>query len=152
MCDRSPLGEVEVVPYCHRMVQQSNWKFFMENQLDALHPSVTHQSTGIAAGRVEKRIKEEKGSAPLHYHYLSTFASSFEQWDGVQTINFPRGHGILKAYMGLRPQDPDTLEYEAVLRRPTARRRPRSTCRAASTTCWSIPTSRCSRRCSSCAA
>jgi len=116
MCDRSPLGEVEVVPYCHRMVQQSNWKFFMENQLDALHPSGTHQSTGISAGRVEKRIKEEKGSAPLHYHYLSTFASSFEQWDGVQTINFPRGHGILKAYMGLRPQDPDTLEYEAVLR------------------------------------
>jgi phenylpropionate dioxygenase-like ring-hydroxylating dioxygenase large terminal subunit len=117
MCDRSPLGEVEVVPYCHRMIQQSNWKFFMENQLDALHPSVTHQSTGISAGRVEKRIREERGSAPLHYHYLSTFASSFEQWDGVQTINFPRGHGILKAYMGLRPRDPDTLEYEALLQK-----------------------------------
>ena len=37
----------------------------MENQLDALHPSVTHQSTGISAGRVEKRIKAEQGSAPL---------------------------------------------------------------------------------------
>ncbi|MGE5116643.1 MAG: aromatic ring-hydroxylating oxygenase subunit alpha, partial [Betaproteobacteria bacterium] len=116
MCDRSPVGEVEVVPYCHRIVQQSNWKFFMENQLDALHPSVTHQSTGIAAGRVERRIKEQQGSAPLHYHYLSAFASNFELWDSVQTINFPRGHGILKAYMGLRPQDPDTLEYEALLR------------------------------------
>ncbi|MEN9627784.1 MAG: hypothetical protein RJA10_1011, partial [Pseudomonadota bacterium] len=115
MCDRSPVGEVEVVPICHRVVQQSNWKFFMENQLDALHPSVTHQSTGIAAGRVERRLKAESGSAPLYYHYLSTFASSFEQWDNVQTINFPRGHGILKAYMGLRPQDPDTLEYEALL-------------------------------------
>lgn len=115
MCDRSPLGEVEVVPVCHRVVQQSNWKFFMENQLDALHPSVTHQSTGISAGRVEKRLKEQQGSAPLYYHYLSTFASSFEQWDNVQTINFPRGHGILKAYMGLRPQDPDTKEYEALL-------------------------------------
>jgi phenylpropionate dioxygenase-like ring-hydroxylating dioxygenase large terminal subunit len=115
MCDRSPVGEVEVVPICHRVIQQSNWKFFMENQLDALHPSVTHQSTGIAATRVEKRLKAERGSAPLYYHYLSAFASSFEQWDGVQTINFPQGHGILKAYMGLRPQDPDTLEYEALL-------------------------------------
>src|SRR5678810_1433656 len=47
--------------------------------------------------------------------YLSTFASSFEQWDSVQTINFPRGHGILKAYMGLRPQDPDTRAHEAML-------------------------------------
>jgi phenylpropionate dioxygenase-like ring-hydroxylating dioxygenase large terminal subunit len=116
MCDRSPLGEVEVVPVCHRVVQHSNWKFFMENQLDALHPSVTHQSTGIAAGRVERRIKEKDGAAPLYYHYLSTFASSFEKWDSVQTINYPQGHGILKAYMGLRPQDPDTLEYEALLK------------------------------------
>ncbi len=116
MCDRSPVGEVEVVPYCHRVVQQSNWKFFMENQLDSLHPSVTHQSTGISAGRVERRIKDEQGSAPLHYHYLSTFASNFEQWDQVQTINFRHGHGILKAYMGLRPKDPDTLEYEETLR------------------------------------
>ena len=115
MCDRSPVGEVEVVPICHRVIQHSNWKFFMENQLDALHPSVTHQSTGVAAGRVEKRIKEETGKAPLYYHYLSAFASKFEQWDAVQTINFPRGHGILKAYMGLRPQDPDTRAHEAML-------------------------------------
>jgi phenylpropionate dioxygenase-like ring-hydroxylating dioxygenase large terminal subunit len=117
MCDRSPVGEVEVVPICHRVMQHSNWKFFMENQLDALHPSVTHQSTGIAAGRVEKRIKAEQGSAPLYYHYLSAFASSFEQWDSVQTINFPRGHGILKAYMGLRPRDPDTVAHEELLKR-----------------------------------
>jgi len=116
MCDRSPVGEVEVVPICHRVMQHSNWKFFMENQLDALHPSVTHQSTGIAAGRVEKRIKAEQGAAPLYYHYLSAFASSFEQWDSVQTINFPRGHGILKAYMGLRPRDPDTVAHEELLK------------------------------------
>jgi phenylpropionate dioxygenase-like ring-hydroxylating dioxygenase large terminal subunit len=115
MCDRSPVGEVEVVPICHRVIQQSNWKFFMENQLDALHPSVTHQSTGVAAGRIEKVIKEQTGKAPLYYHYLSAFASKFEQWDAVQTINFPRGHGILKAYMGLRPQDPDTRAHEAML-------------------------------------
>jgi phenylpropionate dioxygenase-like ring-hydroxylating dioxygenase large terminal subunit len=115
MCDRSPVGEVEVVPVCHRVIQQSNWKFFMENQLDALHPSVTHQSTGIAASRIEKKIKEATGVAPLYYHYLSAFASKFEQWDAVQTINFPRGHGILKAYMGLRPQDPDTRAHEAML-------------------------------------
>ncbi|NKC13767.1 MAG: Rieske 2Fe-2S domain-containing protein [Gammaproteobacteria bacterium] len=116
MCDRSPQGEVEVVPICHRVVQHSNWKFFMENQLDALHPSVTHQSTGSAATRVEQRLTEERGAAPLHYHYLSAFASSFDRWDSVQTVNLPRGHGLLQAYMGLRPTDPDTLEYERLMR------------------------------------
>jgi phenylpropionate dioxygenase-like ring-hydroxylating dioxygenase large terminal subunit len=117
MCDRSPVGEVEAVRVCHRVMQHSNWKFFMENQLDALHPSVTHQSTGVPARRVEQRVKGEKGSAPLFFHYLSTFASSFEQWDQVQTVNFPHGHGILKAYMGLRPTDPDTVEYESLLKK-----------------------------------
>ncbi len=116
MCYRSPEGEVEAVPVCHRVVQHSNWKFFMENQLDALHPSVTHQSTGIAATRVEKRLKDETGKAPLYYHYLSAFASSFDMWDSVQTVSLPRGHGLLQAYMGLRPTDPDTLEYEALMR------------------------------------
>jgi phenylpropionate dioxygenase-like ring-hydroxylating dioxygenase large terminal subunit len=115
MCDRSPLGEVEIVPVCHRVMQHSNWKFFMENQLDALHPSVTHQSTGIAAGRAERALKAKGETPPLYYHYLSTFASSFDQWDSVQTVNFPRGHGILKGYMGLRPNDPDTQEYVAAM-------------------------------------
>ena len=115
MCDRSPEGEVEIVPVCHRVVQHSNWKFFMENQIDALHPSVTHQSTGISASRAERRLREEGQVPPLYYHYLSTFASSFDQWDSVQSVNFPRGHGILKGYMGLRPEDPDTIEYVAAM-------------------------------------
>ena len=121
MCERSPEGEVEVVPVCHRVVQHSNWKFFMENQLDSLHPSVTHQSTGVAARRIEKQIAANGGKVPLYYHYLSTFASSFEQWDGVQTINFPRGHGVLKAYMGLRPQDPETKAYEKLMEKAYGR-------------------------------
>jgi phenylpropionate dioxygenase-like ring-hydroxylating dioxygenase large terminal subunit len=123
MCDRSPEGEVEVVPFCHRVIQQSNWKFFMENQLDALHPSVTHQSTGVAASRVERSMRANGMTPPLYYHYLSTFASSFDQWDSVQTINFPRGHGILKGYMGLRPEDPDTLEYVAAMYKAYGRER-----------------------------
>ncbi|MGE0311833.1 MAG: aromatic ring-hydroxylating dioxygenase subunit alpha [Lautropia sp.] len=116
MCDRSPVGEVEAVPVCHRVVQRSNWKFFMENQLDALHPSVTHQSTGVSALRVEQRLKQEHADVPLYYHYLSAFASSFDKWDSVQTVNLPHGHGVLKGYMGLRPTDPDTLAHEAQLK------------------------------------
>ena len=94
----------------------------MENQLDALHPSVTHQSTGVAASKVERALKAEGKDPPLYYHYLSTFASSFDQWDSVQTVNFPRGHGILKGYMGLRPEDPDTQQYTEAMYRGLRRR------------------------------
>ncbi|MBM3355508.1 MAG: Rieske 2Fe-2S domain-containing protein, partial [Betaproteobacteria bacterium] len=77
MCDRAPEGEVEIVPNCFRVIQHSNWKLFMENQIDALHPSVTHQSTGRAAHEVEKQLakKAKSGEAPLSYHMLSAFAT-----------------------------------------------------------------------------
>ena len=122
MCDRAPEGEVEVVPTCFRVIQHSNWKIFLENQLDALHPSVTHQSTGRAAHEVEKdiarRTKKQKGgnAAPLSYHMLSAFATvTIDKWDNFQTINYPYGHCILTGYMGLRPQDPDTLAYDKIM-------------------------------------
>jgi len=116
ICDRSPEGEVEVVPNCFRVIQRSNWKLFLENQLDALHPSVTHQSTGRAARDVELQIEKKTGHAPLSYHMLSAFATvTIDKWDGFQTLNYPYGHCILTGYMGLRPQDPDTLQYERVL-------------------------------------
>jgi hypothetical protein len=40
---------------------------------------------------------------------------TIDKWDNFQTLNYPHGHCILTGYMGLRPQDPDTLEYERVL-------------------------------------
>ncbi|MEP6702681.1 MAG: SRPBCC family protein, partial [Betaproteobacteria bacterium] len=116
MCDRAPEGEVEIIPNCFRVIQNSNWKIFLENQLDALHPSVTHQSTGRAAHEVEKDIEKQTGHAPLSYHMLSAFATvTIDKWDNFQTLNYPHGHCILTGYMGLRPQDPDTLDYERVL-------------------------------------
>jgi phenylpropionate dioxygenase-like ring-hydroxylating dioxygenase large terminal subunit len=116
MCDRAPEGEVEIVPNCFRIIQRSNWKIFLENQLDALHPSVTHQSTGTAADEVEKMIEKSTGKAPLRYHMLSAFATvTIDKWDAFQTLNYPHGHCILTGYMGLRPKDPDTIEYEKTL-------------------------------------
>lgn len=116
MCDRSPEGAVDVVPNCFRVIQNSNWKIFMENQLDALHPSVTHQSTGRAARDVEVELEKADGHAPLGYHMLSAFATmAIDKWDLMTTINYPNGHAALSGYMGLRPTDPDTLEYERVL-------------------------------------
>ncbi len=115
MCDRAPEGEVEVVPICFRVIQHSNWKFFLENQLDALHPSVTHQSTGRAAGEVEKRrSRPRRRSRAALLPLPLAFASPFEQWDSVQTINYPA-----------RPLHPQGLHGPAAARpghaRPTRR-------------------------------
>jgi phenylpropionate dioxygenase-like ring-hydroxylating dioxygenase large terminal subunit len=124
MCDRAPAGEVQIVPNCFRVIQHSNWKIFLENQLDALHPSVVHQSTGRAAHEVEKDIAKKTGKAPLSYHMLSAFATvTIDKWDNFQTLNYPYGHCILTGYMGLRPKDPDTLAYEKVMHKAYGKQR-----------------------------
>ena len=118
MCNRAPEGEVEVVPTCFRMIQKSNWKIFLENQLDSVHPSITHSSTGLAAQKVEKEMEAETGrTPPLSYHYISAFAMELEKWGALDVVGHPNGHCVLQGYMGLRPNDPDTLEYEEVMRK-----------------------------------
>ena len=117
MCDRAPEGEVEIVPTCFRVIQRSNWKIFLENQLDAVHPSVTHEAAGRAALEVEKDIERRTGKkAPLDYHYLSAFTAPFYKFDMMDNVGYPNGHVILKGYMDLRRRDPEMVEYEATMR------------------------------------
>jgi phenylpropionate dioxygenase-like ring-hydroxylating dioxygenase large terminal subunit len=115
LCDRSPEGEVEVVPVCHRVVQQSNWKFFMENQLDGLHAPATHQAAAIAAKRAEDDMRANGKVPPQHYYLLSAVASSFAKFDAIRSVGYPHGHGVLQAYMDLRGTDADSKEYIAAM-------------------------------------
>lgn len=117
MCNRAPEGEVEAVPTCFRVIQKSNWKIFLENQIDALHPSVTHEGAGRAALQAEKEIEQRTGrKAPIDYHYLSAFTEPFYKWDMMDTLGHPNGHVTLKGYMDLRREDPDMVQYEAAMR------------------------------------
>ncbi|MFP6737035.1 MAG: Rieske 2Fe-2S domain-containing protein [Rhodospirillales bacterium] len=112
LIDRAPGGETEVVGECFQMIQQSNWKIFLENQLDASHPGATHESSGVAAMMVERDMREAGEEPPLSYGFISDFARiGIEGWGKFGTAAHPNGHCTLEGYMGLRPDDPDTNEY-----------------------------------------
>ncbi len=123
MCDRSPEGEVEVVGGCFRILQHSNWKIFLENQLDVAHAAVVHESTGRAALEIEEEVKQRDGAAPFDYHFLSGFTLPLGAFDKMTTVNYANGHSVLQGYMSLRPQDPDSLEYEALMKQRLGARR-----------------------------
>ncbi len=112
LIDRAPDGEIEVVGDCFRMEQHSNWKIFLENQIDVSHPGATHESTGHAAMTVESELEQQGETPPLEYSFLSDFQRiGIEGWDKFGTTGHPQGHCTLEGYMGLRPDDPDTKEY-----------------------------------------
>ena len=124
MCDRAPEGEVEVVPNCFRVIQNSNWKIFLENQLDALHPSVTHQSTGRAARDVELAIEKKTGQgAALVPHAVGVRDGHHRQVGRLPDPQLPQRPLHSDRLHGLRPQDPDTLEYERVMQKAYGKKR-----------------------------
>ncbi len=116
LIDRAPGKETEVVGSCFQMVQQSNWKIFLENQLDASHPGVTHESAGKAAQQLENKIREDGEPVPMELSFLSDFARlGHDGWTKFGTVGYRNGHSSLEGYMGLRPDDPDTNEYVGLM-------------------------------------
>ena len=94
MCDRSPVGEVEVVgrslPYLH----DNNWKMFIENLNDAVHPMVCHASVGHSARKVVDRLPEGTPT-PGEAEIISPFGGSYEFFDSLGCRTMDYGHSFM---------------------------------------------------------
>lgn len=95
MVDRSPEGEVEVAGACLPYLHDCNWKMFVENLNDAVHPMVVHASVGKAARQLLDSMPE--GSAyPPEAEIIFPFGSAYELFDRMKVTTMPYGH----SYMG----------------------------------------------------
>ena len=92
MTERSPEGELEIAGGCLRYLHHCNWKMFVENLNDTMHPMVVHESSaGIA-----KRLWE--GSAPdlpkpMAVEQFVPFVSNYKFFDDMGVRVFENGHG-----------------------------------------------------------
>jgi hypothetical protein len=115
MCDRAPKGEgrggAELLPR-HPAFELEAVPREPARRAASVRGAPVHRPRRARSGE-NPREKAKGGAAPLSYHMLSAFATvTIDKWDDFQTINYPYGHCILTGYMGLRPQDPDTLAYD----------------------------------------
>ena len=55
MADRSPDGRLEVAGGVLRYLHDCNWKMFVENLNDAMHPMVAHESLREPQATMERR-------------------------------------------------------------------------------------------------
>jgi benzoate/toluate 1,2-dioxygenase alpha subunit len=95
MANRSPEGEVEVVGGPLQYVHDCNWKMFIENLNDAMHPMVAHASVGDAARRYAARLPKD-AVYPSEAEIIFPFGSSYPFFDDMGVTGLPHGHG----YMG----------------------------------------------------
>lgn len=118
MCDRSPEGGVEAFGTCARTVQRSNWKFFVENQLDVVHAGIVHLAAYQAAKKVGGKRYDSFDDQPRTLQMLQAQVppDPDSHWAKLDSANFKYGHSNFLGYQSPRGDDPVTLEYEALLK------------------------------------
>ncbi|MDJ0927246.1 MAG: Rieske 2Fe-2S domain-containing protein [Gammaproteobacteria bacterium] len=96
MVDRAPDGEVEVTGRVgHRFRHRNNWKFFIENLHDAMHPMVAHAATGDAVRQYVEAHPDTDDGRP-EAEVIAPFGGSYDFFDEMGFVGLPLGHG----YMG----------------------------------------------------
>lgn len=94
LVERSPAGEIEVVGPPLRYLHDCNWKMWLENLNDALHPMVTH---GSVVDVVRKMQRDAGEGQPSHAaEILAPAGASYEVFDAFGVTVMPHGH----SYMG----------------------------------------------------
>lgn len=112
MVDRSPEGALEVTGGVFRYLHDSNWKFFVENLNDMMHPMVAHNSSSLTARRVADKALGKDAKMPSAIEILSPFTNSYSFFDEMGLHAYPYGHGysggqvsIHSAYSGIPAYD-----------------------------------------------
>lgn len=95
IADRSPQGAVQCAGGRLRYRHPSNWKMFVENLNDAMHPMIAHSSVGVASRKYMQSLPEG-ATYPKEAEILFPFGSSYEFFDKMGMTALPNGHG----YMG----------------------------------------------------
>jgi nitrite reductase/ring-hydroxylating ferredoxin subunit len=110
IANRAPEGEVEVAGPPLRYLHDANWKMFIENLNDAMHPMVAHSTVGGAARRYVE--DQPEGTVyPPEAEIIFPFGSSYEFFDNMMVTALPHGHGYMGGQMSIHSDYSDVPGY-----------------------------------------
>ena len=110
MVDRAPQGALQVAGGCFRILQRSNWKIFMENLNDLMHPMVVHESS-IEAARQQGRELPDGSAKPLIIKIMEGNGEPYSFWENLELNVFEHGHSYMGGIVSPRGNDPVFNEY-----------------------------------------
>ena len=94
LVERSPEGRIEIAGGCFRYLHDSNWKMFVENLNDAMHPMVVHQSSSGTAKRVFDERLKEGDPVPFELEMLAPFTNNHEFFEKMGLTAWNYGHSV----------------------------------------------------------
>jgi benzoate/toluate 1,2-dioxygenase subunit alpha len=112
LADRSPVGRLEVVGAPLRYLHNCNWKMFVENLNDTMHPMVAHESS---AGTARELWKDQPPDAPkpMVVEQFLPFVSNYDFFDNMGVKIYDNGHSYTGVNFSIHSKYSSVPEYEA---------------------------------------
>jgi phenylpropionate dioxygenase-like ring-hydroxylating dioxygenase large terminal subunit len=115
MVDRSPEGRLSAEGGVLRNVIHCNWKMYLENINDTVHPMSTHESATQAAEAAWRgRAGDEK--KPMAMEQILPFGSGYDFFDKMGGRVYANGHSVLGVNFSIHSNYAQLPEYEAAMR------------------------------------
>jgi phenylpropionate dioxygenase-like ring-hydroxylating dioxygenase large terminal subunit len=111
MLDRAPAGRLEVVGGCFRVRQNNNWKIYLENMHDGLHPMIVHQPSIDPALRGTKAEPPPRADSAIALAAIAANGQTYESMAALPVRNFPLGHTEMAAFWSNPATEPEFREY-----------------------------------------
>jgi phenylpropionate dioxygenase-like ring-hydroxylating dioxygenase large terminal subunit len=115
MVERSPEGRLTVGGGVMRNIIHCNWKMYLENINDTVHPMSTHESATQAADALwQGRAPDEP--KPMAMEQILPFGSGYDFFDKMGGRVFANGHSVLGVNFSIHSNYAQLPDYEAAMR------------------------------------
>jgi len=115
MVDRSPEGKLTASGGVMRNIIHCNWKMYLENINDTVHPMSTHESATQAADALwQGRAADEP--KPMAMEQILPFGSGYDFFDKMGGRVFANGHSVLGVNFSIHSNYAQLPDYEAAMR------------------------------------
>lgn len=114
MADRSPEGKLEIAGGCLRFMHDCNWKLFVENLNDTMHPMVAHESSAGTAKAMWAGQSPDTPK-PMAIEQFVPFMSDYKFFEDMGVRVFDHGHSYSGVHFSIHSQYAALPAYDAAM-------------------------------------
>ncbi|MBK6007542.1 Rieske 2Fe-2S domain-containing protein [Ramlibacter ginsenosidimutans] len=114
LADRSPTGKLKVEGGILRNIVHCNWKMYLENINDTVHPQSAHESATAAAHRLWQGQPAD-APKPMAMEQILPFGAGYDFFDKMGGRVYPNGHSMLGTQFSIHSGYAHVPEYEQAL-------------------------------------
>jgi len=114
LVDRSPEGRLEVAGGVLKYMHDCNWKMFIENLNDTMHPMVAHESAAGTAKKLWSGMPDDMPK-PMAIEQFLPFVNGYDFFDRMGVRIYENGHSYTGVSFSIHSNYSAVGDYEAGL-------------------------------------